>query len=240
LGGACWKKVVRDIFGAIVRGDSTEKKIALLFTGHDLSEGTPVVLASLKKQGIKGNFFLTGDYLRNPAFETYIQGMLNEGHFLSGHSDRHLLVSEWGSRDVLLVTRDSFVRDLQANLETLALSGVDTDRLEYYVPSYEWYNSQTVGWANELGLQSVNYTPGVRTAADYTYPEMGKRYMSSQAILDSLWAYESKFGLNGFMLLIHMGTDDRRKDKLYHHLDDIITILKQRGYQMVDIPHLLK
>ncbi|WP_313184808.1 polysaccharide deacetylase family protein [Sphingobacterium siyangense] len=214
--------------------------MALVFTGHDLSEGAAQVLASLKRNGVKGSFFLTGDYLRTPDFEPYVRQMLSDGHWISGHSDKHLLVSDWGSRDVLLVKRDSFVADLKANLKALERVGVQREQLSYYIPSYEWYNSETVDWAKAVGLHSVNYTPGIRTAADYTYPEMGARYVSSAAILDNLWSYETRYGLNGFLILIHMGTDDRRKDKLYHHLDDIISILKGKGYQLVDVPDLLK
>ncbi len=166
--------------------------------------------------------------------------MLNDGHMVSGHSDKHLLVSDWGSRDELLVTRDSFVADLKANLKALESVGIDMADMAYYIPSYEWYNSETVDWAKAVGLNSVNYTPGIRTAADYTYPEMGRRYLSSTEIIDNLWSYEARFGLNGFLILIHMGTDDRRKDKLYHHLDDIISILKGKGYKLVDVPDLLK
>ncbi|WP_286843276.1 MULTISPECIES: polysaccharide deacetylase family protein [Sphingobacterium] len=211
-----------------------------MFTGHDLSEGTAEVLASLKHNGVKGSFFLTGDYLRTPGFKPYVRQMLSDGHWISGHSDKHILVSDWGSREVLLVKRDSFVADLKANLKALEGAGVKREQLSYYIPSYEWYNSETVDWAKAVGLNSVNYTPGIRTAADYTYPEMGGRYLSSTAILDNLWSYEARYGLNGFLILIHMGTDDRRKDKLYHHLDDIISILKGKGYQLVDVPDLLK
>jgi len=214
--------------------------VALVFTGHDLSEGTAEVLASLKHNGVKGSFFLTGDYLRTPGFKPYVRQMLSDGHWISGHSDKHILVSDWGSREVLLVKRDSFVADLKANLKALEGAGVKREQLSYYIPSYEWYNSETVDWAKAVGLNSVNYTPGIRTAADYTYPEMGGRYLSSTAILDNLWSYEARYGLNGFLILIHMGTDDRRKDKLYHHLDDIISILKGKGYQLVDVPDLLK
>ncbi|WP_286884026.1 MULTISPECIES: polysaccharide deacetylase family protein [Sphingobacterium] len=214
--------------------------MALVFTGHDLSEGTAEVLASLKHNGVKGSFFLTGDYLRTPGFKPYVRQMLSDGHWISGHSDKHILVSDWGSREVLLVKRDSFVADLKANLKALEGAGVKREQLSYYIPSYEWYNSETVDWAKAVGLNSVNYTPGIRTAADYTYPEMGGRYLSSTAILDNLWSYEARYGLNGFLILIHMGTDDRRKDKLYHHLDDIISILKGKGYQLVDVPDLLK
>ena len=212
----------------------------MVFTGHDLSEGTEEVLAALKHHHVKGSFFLTGDYLRTPGFKSYVRQMLSDGHMVSGHSDKHLLISDWGSKDVLLVTRDSFLKDLKANLKALENVGVDSRNLSYYIPSYEWYNSETVDWAKAVGLYSINYTPGIRTAADYTFPEMGGRYMSSTAILENLWSYEARFGLNGFLVLIHMGTDDRRKDKLYHHLDDMISILKGKGYQLVDVPDLLK
>ncbi|MFA4977531.1 MAG: polysaccharide deacetylase family protein, partial [Sphingobacterium sp.] len=137
--------------------------MALVFTGHDLSEGTAEVLASLKRNGVKGSFFLTGDYLRTPDFEAYVRQMLSDGHWISGHSDKHLLVSDWGSRDVLLVKRDSFVADLRANLKALERVGVQREQLSYYIPSYEWYNSETVDWAKAVGLNSVNYTPGIRT-----------------------------------------------------------------------------
>lgn len=189
---------------------------------------------------VKGSFFLTGDYMRNPAFKPYVQQMLHDGHMVSGHSDKHLLVSDWTHRDKLLVGQDSFVSDLSNNLRELEALGIHTDHLRYYIPSYEWYNRQTVAWAKDMGLLSVNYTPGLRTAADYTYPEMGKRYLSSVAIMEQLWSYESRFGLRGFLILIHMGTDPRRQDKLYHHLDDMIKRLKEKGYRFVDVPDLMK
>ncbi|MNN95618.1 hypothetical protein D3C81_2144520 [compost metagenome] len=47
-------------------------------------------------------------------------------------------------------------------------------------------------------------------------------------------------GLNGFIVLVHMGTDVRRKDKFYDHLGKIIDQLKKEGYQFVDIRELLQ
>ena len=53
--------------------------------------------------------------------------------------------------------------------------------------------------------------------------------------------YESKDpdGLNGFMMLIHFGVDARRTDKLYNRLDEIITTLKDKGYEFVGIDELI-
>jgi hypothetical protein len=34
----------------------------------------------------------------------------------------------------------------------------------------------TASWAHTLGWQLIDFTPGIRTNADYTYPEMGASY----------------------------------------------------------------
>jgi peptidoglycan/xylan/chitin deacetylase (PgdA/CDA1 family) len=100
-----------------------------------------------------------------------------------------------------------------------------------FMPPYEWYNNQISEWCEEMGVFLVNYTAGTRSNADYTTPDMDN-YVSSDEILRSIFEYEKKSsnGMNGFILLIHIGTSPKRDDKLYHHLDGIIEKLLGRGY----------
>ncbi|MNL87529.1 hypothetical protein D3C87_2167250 [compost metagenome] len=58
----------------------------------------------------------------------------------------------------------------------------------------------------------------------------------------SILSYEQKDknGLNGFILLVHIGTDPRRKDKFYKKLPELIAGLKNKGYEFVKIDQLLK
>jgi peptidoglycan/xylan/chitin deacetylase (PgdA/CDA1 family) len=46
-------------------------------------------------------------------------------------------------------------------------------------------------------------------------------------------------GLNGFILLMHIGTDAARTDKFYYQLPELIRWLKSRGYTMVGVDELL-
>jgi peptidoglycan/xylan/chitin deacetylase (PgdA/CDA1 family) len=80
-----------------------------------------------------------------------------------------------------------------------------------------------------FGQTVINFTPGLRTAADYTTPDM-PNYKSSQELIDQLFAFERENGLNGAIILIHPGTQDERTDKLYLRLDEIIKQLKKQGY----------
>ncbi len=170
-----------------------------------------------------------------------IKKLKENGNYLGSHSDKHLLYCDWEKRDSLLVTHQQFSKDLQNAYNTLRQWGIDKNNAQYFLPPYEWYNDSIAKWTEQMGLRLVNFSPGTRSHADYTYPEMGNKYVSSDSIMNSILQYEQKSinGLNGFILLSHIGTDPRRTDKFYYHLPALIHELKNRGYQFVKINELL-
>jgi len=151
------------------------------------------------------------------------------------------LYCDWTNRDSLLVTRKEFDTDLENSYKELAKFGITKQKAHYFLPPYEWYNDSIVEWTAQQGLQLVNYSPGTRSTSDYTYPEMESRYVGSKDVYNSITGYEktSPKGLNGFILLVHIGTDPRRKDKFYLMLPQLITELQQKGYRFVKIDEML-
>jgi endoglucanase len=87
----------------------------------------------------------------------------------------------------------------------------------------------------------INFTPGTKSTADYTYPEL-KNYRSTEDIYNSIINYEktSLSGLNGFILLLHAGTDPKRTDKFYKRLPELMKYLKAKGCQFQTVNQLLK
>jgi endoglucanase len=221
--------------GAIIRTDSTKKVINLTFTGHEFADGYETIHFVLDHFGIKASFFFTGDFYRNPAFQKMIRNLRADEHYLGAHSDKHLLYCSWEDRNQLLVSKDSFLLDLTNNYEAMRKFGVRKKEAPYFMPPYEWYNDSISQWTREIGLTLINFTPGTYANADYTYPELGQSYLDSQTILERIFQHEKEHGLNGFILLLHIGTDPRRKDKFYHHLDELLTILQQRGYSFATL-----
>ncbi len=224
---------------AITRGDTTRRRLAIVFTGHEFADGGGHIAAVLKKCKAPASFFLTGTFYENPAFGSLIRRLKNDGHYLAGHSGRHLLYCDWAKRDSLLVTRRQFEEDLALNYRAMARHGIAAPH--YFLPPYEWYNDSIVQWTAALGLQLVNFSPGTRSTADYTYPEMGKSYRSSEEIMKSVTDFENQrpAGLNGFLLLVHIGTDPRRIDKFYLQLEKLIRYLQGKQYELVTVPRLL-
>lgn len=218
--------------GAVIRSDSTDKSVYLVFTGHEYADGGGVITSALNKYGIKASFFFTGDFYRNESFSPLIKELVLSGHYLGAHSDKHLLYCTWEKRDSLLITRDEFFADVRNNYAEMERFGITKQDAPYYLPPYEWYNDTIAAWTNLAGLQLVNHTPGTGVNQDWTIPlaSGGTYYYSSDSLYTKLINYEEKQGLKGHHLLMHIGTDERRTDKFYRRLDALITELKKRGY----------
>ncbi|MDH3244165.1 MAG: polysaccharide deacetylase family protein [Saprospiraceae bacterium] len=219
--------------GGLVRADTTKPVIYLSFTGGDYNDGGKWISKVLKKKKVKAHFFLTGDFYRDRKNEQLIRRLIRQGHYLGPHSDKHLLYAPWTNRDSLLVTEDEFKRDLENNYREIVRFGINRAISRFFMPPYEWYNQQISSWTNEMGSILVNFTPGTRSNADYTTPDMGERYIGSEEIYDSIIDFEktSSSGLNGFILLLHVGTHPSRTDKFYYLLPPLIDSLRSLGYQ---------
>ncbi|QJB38278.1 glycoside hydrolase family 9 protein [Chitinophaga oryzae] len=227
--------------GAVIRGDTSRKTLTLVFTGDEFADGGQTIRRVLQQQKVPAAFFLTGKFYANPAFQPLIKQLKADGHYLGPHSDQHPLYCDWQKRDSLLITREAFNKDLAANYRRMKALGINKSAAPYFLPPYEWYNDTIAAWTKAAGLQLVNFTPGTRSNADYTTPAM-KSYRSSEEIYRSVLQYADTqpAGLNGFMLLLHIGTDPARTDKFYNHLDQLVTDLKKRGYRFVAINQLLR
>lgn len=226
--------------GAVVRGDPGRKEIALVFTGHEFADGGDPIAGVLKKHRVQAGFFFTGDFYRAPDRAPLILRLKRDGHYLGPHSDKHRLYCSWENRGSLLVNKSEFTADILANYKAMEAFGVGRTEAPYFVPPYEWYNEAIAAWAGELGLVLFNFSPGTASNADYTTPDM-PNYRSSEAILRSIFDFEKSapHGLNGFILLLHIGVHPARKDKFYLRLDDLVTGLTRRGYAFVRIDRMI-
>ena len=217
--------------GTATKYNSADNKIIyLIFSADSMFNGGADIVKTLDNNKIKGSFFFTGNFLRMASQRAIIEQTISKGHYVGGHSDRHLLYAPWEERSRSLVSADSLIADLQQNYVELAKFGVEPDDAVWYLPPYEYYNKESVNLISSLGLRTINYTPGTATPADYTTPEMTS-YKSSAELIKRLFDYEKGSGLDGAIILIHPGVEDSRPDPLFKELETIIKRLKRLGYE---------
>ncbi|HMZ52519.1 MAG TPA: polysaccharide deacetylase family protein [Candidatus Sumerlaeota bacterium] len=227
-------------YGGVIRAPRDKKEMALIFTGGDFAEGANHVAEVLAEEKVPGSFFFTGDFLENPANRNAIRKLVHDGHYLGPHSYEHLLYCPWEDREKTLVTREQFMSDLVKNITALENFDVPRARITWWIPPYEWYNDDISNWSRELGLRLFNFTPGTLSHTDYTTDD-AKNHRSCDTIWKSIFDYEEKQadGLNGFMLLTHVGAGDKRTDKFFLRLRALVRELRARGYDLKPVDELL-
>jgi peptidoglycan/xylan/chitin deacetylase (PgdA/CDA1 family) len=225
--------------GGIVRGDTAQTRIALIFTGGSYGEGAEHILDVLGRQGVKASFFVTGDYVSHEEFHHGLHRMVDEGHILGPHSHAHLLYCSWDDRSETLVTEQEFKEDLEINIEQLrAFGAMADDGLIPFIPPFEWYNEDQVGWSDDMGLVLFNFTSGIGSHRDWA-PEGHAAFRPSQQIFEDVLEFEEtdEHGLNGALMLMHLGS--QREDKMHPLLEPLIEELRARGYSFVRIDEML-
>jgi len=214
--------------GGVVRTNPDKKEIALVFTAHDKADGADRILEVLEKYQIPANFFFTGKFYESNA--DVVKRIQATGAYLGGHSYGHLNYVDPARQDSTLVTKEEFVADLRKNYEVMGHYGITPETAPVFMPPFEEYNEYVAAWAKQMGLQLVNYTPGTGSGMDYTTPDLSY-YRTSKAIYDRIMKEEKEHGLNGHILLLHLGTDDARSDKFYNnYLEKLLKQLLKKGY----------
>lgn len=118
--------------GAIIREPQNDKKIALVFTGDEFGDGAIAIASILQKEKIHASFFRTGNFYRNPRFQSVIRRWQQQGNYLGSHSDRQLLYCDWVKRDSLLITHRQFETDTQEAYRQLGKWNIDTKSAPYF------------------------------------------------------------------------------------------------------------
>jgi peptidoglycan/xylan/chitin deacetylase (PgdA/CDA1 family) len=227
--------------GAIIRGPADQRQIALVFAGHEFAEGGETILDELARHKAQASFFLTGEFLRNAAFRTVIERLYREGHYLGPHSDQYLLYLSSPESKQSLITREQFDEDFTQNLNSMHRLASFWPIGGYFLPPREQYNLEIAEWAKHYFFATISSTPGTLSSADCT-KEGDTAFVSSKAIFDSIVAREQQdvHGLNGFLLLLHVGSGPGRADKFHNRLGGLLEYLTSKGYQFVTVDDMFE
>ena len=230
------EKLEYDMKG-IIRGPNNIRKISIIFTAHDELEGMNSILNSLEATKTKASFFLGGAFFKKENFP-FFQRILNGKHYVGPHSDTHATFADEEGKT--LVDFDFFKKDLGRNVARIKQWGYPEPKIKYWIPANEQYSNDISDWSKSIGLTLFNYTPGLKTNADYI-SENERGFLSSEKIIKgALKVADTNGGLSGFIILIHVGVGPSRKDKLYSHLTEFIGALKKRNYQLVTVDELFE
>ena len=204
-------------------------KLALTFDDGPDPKWTPKILDILKRENVKGTFFVIGDHAENNV--GLLQRYVREGHEIGNHTFTHPDISEISSRQL----------ELELNLtERLFASKLGLQPL-YFRPPYSIdQEPDTNDQAAPIDLiEQMGYTiigNKIDTEDWNEHPTKSPQEITDE-VTNTLAAMKDRPWLRGSVILLHDGGGDR--SATVAALPLLIETLRAKGYEIVPVSELL-
>ena len=192
--------------------EEDSEKIYLTFDQGYENGYTPAFLDALKEKGVKGVFFLTGDYLRRQP--ELVQRMIDEGHVRGSHSDGH---PDMPSLPLEEVWEDT------ASLHNMLVEQFHYEPKLYRFPAGA-FNEQTLALIQDAGYRSVFWSFAYK---DWEVDNQPNPTEALNKILNSAHP--------GGIYLLHTVSETNSLI-----IGDVIDGLREKGFEIGDPNDLIK
>jgi len=220
-----------------VRTDA--KKVAFTFDGGSSNKGTKEVLRVLRDNNLKCTMFLTGRFIEN--YPDLVKQIIEDGHEIANHSFNHphfTNVEINGSHSTRSNVNRDFLHQQLKVTDSLFYHNFRKRLKPYWRAPFGETNREILFWAAELGYRHIGWSYRC-DSWDWVADKNSELYRSAEEIKNHFLNLEEKYGLNGRIVLMHLGSE-RLDDFPYLTLAELISELKQRGYSFLRVSDLLK
>ncbi len=190
--------------------ETDEMKIAISFDAAWGAEDFNKIMEILDKHKLKTTFFMTGEWVEN--YPECVKTLVEKGHDLGNHSATH--------PDMTKLSKEKQKEQiLSVHNAVKELTGYE---MELFRPPYGAYNNDVIRTCYEVGYFPVQWDVDSLDWKDYEAP----RIIANVCEHESLGA--------GSIILCHNGAKYTAEA-----LDEMITNLKNQGYEIVPISELI-
>lgn len=187
-----------------------EPKIAITFDAAWGNEDTAEILKILADHSVKATFFMTGEWVEK--YPEDVEAIHKAGHDLGNHSETHPNMSQ--------LTKEEMEREVMAVHDRVkALTGYEMD---LFRPPYGDYNNDVITVVEACGYYPIQWSVDSLDWKDYGREQIIARVCDSEQLE------------NGAIILCHNGAKYTAPA-----LDEMLTELKNRGYQLVPLSRLI-
>lgn len=188
--------------------NTDEKKVALTFDAAWGADKTSKIVEILTNEGVGGTFFLVGFW--SEKYADKIKEIDAAGLDIGTHSNTHPKMSQ--------LTSSQIEDELTVSMNLI--TSVTNKEVRFFRPPYGDYNDQLLTVADNLGLQTIQWS----------VDSLDWKGLSADQILARV-----KAGVhNGAIILFHNNSDN-----IVEALPQVIAFLKTEGYSMVNLSDLV-
>jgi peptidoglycan/xylan/chitin deacetylase (PgdA/CDA1 family) len=232
----------------LTRGSLERRQVSLTFDGGSTDNAANEILDILRQHQLQVTIFLTGGFIRK--FPEVTRRIVQDGHEVGNHtwSHPHLTSFATTKRNETLpnVTRE-FVHDELNRTARLFEEVTRAKMAAFWRAPFGEHNAEIRQWAAELGYRHIGWTRGrswqeSMDTLDWVSDTSSVAYHTSEEILANLMTMteNENHGINGGIILMHLGSHRQEGDHVYKTLPRLISGLRDKNYELVKVSDLME
>ncbi len=230
-------------------GSSSVKMVAITFDGGSYANAAGEIMDTLASRNVKSTFFVTGNFIRK--YPEVLKRAAQEGHELGNHMMSHPRLTSYAQTKMQVtlpdVTLQTVIREL-SKAEELLFSSTGLRFAPLWRAPYGEFNYEICNWAQQAGYLHIGWRQGRSWAEnldsnDWIPDEHTPGYKTPQQFMEKVLnqAQNSTQGLNGGIILMHLGTERKDRSQQVHlYLGQLIDSLRSTGYEVVTVSRMLE
>jgi peptidoglycan-N-acetylmuramic acid deacetylase len=230
-------------------GPTDQRLVCLTFDGGAYANAAGDILDTLRSRGVTATMFLTGRFMENNP--DLVRRILAQGHEIGNHTYTHPHLTSWEQNHVQATLPDAsrgmLMREL-GRTERVYRKITGRDMPALWRAPYGERNRQICQWGQEAGYLHIGWRQGgtwLRNldSNDWVTEEDDPAYHSPADVYRKIVAAAESgpSGLNGGIILMHLGTTRRDPARQVHRvLGSLIDTLRDMGYQFVKVTDMAR
>jgi len=229
-------------------GVRDKRLVALTFDGGSFDNAAAEILDTLASRNVRGTMFITGEFIRK--FPETVRRIVAGGHETGNHLFSHPHLTSYAENRLQMtlpaVTPEALRRELAAANDAFSqLTGKNMPAL--WRAPYGEYNRQICRWARDAGWLHVGWGQGRSwrynlDSNDWIGSEDEAGFHTPGEVMDKIIALAEEVpqGINGGIILMHLGTIRSSDQQVHRILGRLIDELSTRGYRFVTISEMIR
>ena len=190
-------------YNGMALGNIEKKYIYLTFDLGYEAGYTEKILDALKKNNVKGTFFITAHYLNTQP--NLVKKMIDDGHIVGNHTVNHKSMPEIDNETIKKEVMD---------LHTAVYDKFGYE-MKYIRPPKGEFSERTLNFTNSLGYKTVMWSLAYD---DWDESKQGREEYGKKKVIENIH--------NGAIILLHSNSKDNS-----NILNDVIKEIKKLGYE---------
>lgn len=230
-------------------GTSVKKLIALTFDGGGHKNAAKAILDTLRSRDVPATMFLTGRFIRKNS--ELVRDILADGHEIGNHLATHPHLTSWGETRTQTTLPEISVEMIGRELiitNKCYKKVTGADMAPFWRAPYGEKNREICQWAQQFGYLHIGWKQARYWRQNFDTndwvpdPETPGYYTPEETLIKfNALADLQPHGMNGAIILMHLGTVRKeKKEQIHLILGTLIDQLHEKGYEFVPVSVLLK